>query len=46
MELHDDVDLCDNCVYGKQKRFRFLKVWKEKKREKLDLVNIDLWGTS
>ena len=27
-----DLEFCENCVYGKQKRVRFLKVGKEKKR--------------
>ena len=32
---HVDLELCENCVYGKQKRVRFLKVGKEKKIKKL-----------
>ena len=39
-----DVDFCENCVYGKQRRVRFLKVGKEKKGEKLKLVHSDVWG--
>ena len=38
-----DLDLCDNCIYGKKKRVRFLRVGNEKKSEKLDLVHIDVW---
>jgi len=30
---HVDLKFCENCVYGKQKRVRFLKVGKEKKRK-------------
>jgi len=30
-----DLKFCENCVYGKQKRVKFLGVGKEKKREKL-----------
>ena len=41
---HVDLKLCENCVYGKQKRVRFLRVGKEKKREKLELVHTDVWG--
>jgi len=41
---HVDLEFCENCVYGKQKRVRFLRVWKEKKRKKLELVNTDVWG--
>ena len=28
-----DLDLCENCIYRKQKRDRFLRVGKEKKSE-------------
>ena len=37
------MEFCDNCVYGKQKRVRFLKVGKHKKSEKLELVHTDVW---
>jgi hypothetical protein len=30
-----DLDFCEHCVYGKQKRVRFLRVGKEKKNERL-----------
>ena len=39
-----DLELCEHRVYGKQKRVWFLKVGKEKKSEKLELVHIDVWG--
>jgi hypothetical protein len=39
-----DLDFCEHCVYGKQKRVRFLRVRKEKKNERLDLVHTDVWG--
>jgi hypothetical protein len=38
-----DLDFCEHCVYGKQKRVRFLKVGKEKKNERLELVHTDVW---
>jgi hypothetical protein len=41
---HIDLDLCEYCVYGKQKRVRFLRVGKEKNNERLELVHIDVWG--
>jgi hypothetical protein len=41
---HVDLEFCENCVYGKQKRVRFLRVGKEKKSEKLELVHTDVWG--
>ena len=39
---HVDLDLCENCVYGRHKRLVFLRVGKEKKREKIDLVHVDV----
>jgi len=39
-----DLDFCENCIYGKQKKVRFLRVGKEKKSEKLELVHTDVWG--
>jgi hypothetical protein len=38
------LDFCEHCVYGKQKRVRFLRVGKKKKNERLDLVHTDVWG--
>ena len=40
---HVDLEVCENCVCGKNKRVRFLRVGKEKKREKLELVHTDVW---
>jgi hypothetical protein len=37
-----DLDFCENCVYGKRKRVRFLRVRKEKKSERLELVHTNL----
>ena len=39
-----DLEFCEHYVYGKQKRVIFLRVGKEKKSEKLDIVHIDVWG--
>jgi transposase InsO family protein len=39
-----DLDFCEHCVYGKHKRVRFLRVRKEKKSERLELVHTDVWG--
>jgi hypothetical protein len=41
-----DLDFCEHYVYGKQKRVRFLRVGKEKKNERLELVHTDAWGPS
>ena len=38
------MEFCENCVYGKQKRVRFLKVGKQKKSENLEIVHTDVWG--
>ena len=39
-----DLDFCEHCVYGKHKRVRFLRVEKEKKWERLELLHTNLWG--
>jgi hypothetical protein len=39
-----DLDFCEHRVYGKQKRVIFLRVEKEKKSEKLELVHTNVWG--
>ena len=37
---HIDLDFCENCVYGKKKRVRFLRVRKEKKKPSSCLVSV------
>ena len=39
-----NMDFCESCVYGKQKRVSFVKIGKENKKEKLELVHTDVWG--
>jgi hypothetical protein len=39
-----DLDLSEHCVDGKQKRVKFLRVGKERKSERLEVVHIDVWG--
>ena len=41
-----NMDFYESCVYGKQKRVIFVKTRKENKKEKLELVHIDVWGPS
>jgi hypothetical protein len=41
-----DLDFCEHFVYGKHKRVEFLRVGKEKKSERLDLVHTNVWGPS
>ena len=38
------LEFCENFVYGKQKRVRFLRVGKQKKSEKLELVHANVLG--
>ena len=38
------MDLCEICVYGKQKRVSFVKTGKENKSDKLELVHTNIWG--
>ena len=37
------LEFCENCVYGKHKRVIFLRVGKQKKSEKLELVHTHVW---
>jgi hypothetical protein len=38
------LDFFEHCVYGKHKRVIFLRVEKEKKSERLELVHTHVWG--
>ena len=40
---HVDLDFCENRVYGKHKRVRFIRFGKEKKTRKIELVYTDVW---
>ena len=39
------LEFFENCVYGKHKSVRFLRVGKQKKSEKLELVHTDICGS-
>ena len=39
-----DLEFCEDCVFGKQKRVRFLKLRNEKKSKNIELVHSDVWG--
>ena len=41
-----DFDMCESCILEKQKNVSFLKTGRTPKVEKLELVHIDLWGSS
>ncbi|RYA69877.1 hypothetical protein DD595_25460 [Enterobacter cloacae complex sp. 4DZ3-17B2] len=38
-----DLEFCEDCVYGKQKRVKFQKSGYERKNKKLELVHSDVW---
>jgi hypothetical protein len=39
-----DLDFCEHYVYGKHKRFIFLRVKKENKSERLEILHTNVWG--
>ena len=39
-----DVGLCEDCIFGKQKKVCFIKIGKTPKAERLELVHTDVWG--
>ncbi|XP_075110572.1 uncharacterized protein LOC142181555 [Nicotiana tabacum] len=41
---HVELGLCEDCIYGKQKRVSFSKLGRTPKKEKLELVHTDVWG--
>ena len=41
-----NMDFNESYVYGKQKRVSFVKTGKENKKEKLELVHTDVWGSA
>ncbi|KAE8695397.1 Pathoproteinsis-related thaumatin superfamily protein [Hibiscus syriacus] len=41
-----NVRLCEDCIFGKQKKVSFTKIGKTPKAKKLELVHIDVWGPS
>ena len=41
-----DMDLCESCVMGKQKRVSFTKTPREPKKVRLEIVHTDVWVPS
>jgi Integrase core domain. len=39
-----DIDFCESCILGKQKRVSFQKSGRTPRQEKLELVHTDVWG--
>ena len=37
-------NLCESCIFGKQKNVSFSKSGRKLKEEKLELVHTDVWG--
>ena len=41
-----NMDFCESCVMGKQKKVSFTKTPKETKKVRLEMVRTDVWGPS
>ena len=41
-----NMNFYESCVYGKPKRVSFVNTGKENKKEKLELVHTDVWGSA
>lgn len=39
-----NIDMCEDCILGKQKRVSFQKSGRTPRKEKLELVHSDVWG--
>jgi transposase InsO family protein len=39
-----DIDICENCIFGKQKRVSFQKGGRPPRAQKLEFVHTDVWG--
>ena len=39
-----EIDMCEDCILGKQKRVSFQTSGRTPKKEKLKLVHSDIWG--
>lgn len=39
-----DIDICESCIFEKQKRVSFQKVGRPPRAQKLELVDTDVWG--
>ncbi|ONK72653.1 uncharacterized protein A4U43_C04F21630 [Asparagus officinalis] len=39
-----NFDLCESCIFGKQKRISFKRIGRTPKERKLELVHTDVWG--
>ncbi|WVZ18179.1 hypothetical protein V8G54_005501 [Vigna mungo] len=39
-----EIDMCEDCILGKQKRVSFQTSRRTPKKEKLELIHSDVWG--
>jgi hypothetical protein len=39
-----EIDMCEDCILGKQKRVRFQTNGRTPKKERLELIHSDVWG--
>jgi hypothetical protein len=39
-----EIDMCEDCIFGKQKRVSFQTNGRKPKKERLELVHSDVWG--
>nr|KYP40338.1 Retrovirus-related Pol polyprotein from transposon TNT 1-94 [Cajanus cajan] len=39
-----EIEMCEDCIFGKQKRVSFQKGGRTPKKERLELVHSDVWG--
>lgn len=39
-----DIDMCEDCIFGKQKQVSFQKGGRPPRAQKLELVHTDVWG--
>ncbi|KAE8705429.1 hypothetical protein F3Y22_tig00110429pilonHSYRG01213 [Hibiscus syriacus] len=46
LAIAHDVKLCEDCIFGKQKKVSFAKIDKTPKTEKLELIHTDVWRPS
>ena len=42
--IDSNFGFCEDCVLGKQKQASFIKVGREMKSKRLELVHTDVWG--
>ena len=41
-----DMDFCESCIMGNQKRVSFIKIIREPKKVRLEMIHTNVWGSS